>query len=267
MDLNDYWQENKRFLVTVASGALLFGIGSMMIGSWFGDELDRQRRTVASTRGKLTRDAMYTSSDLAAAQDENEALVRTVATLTQASAFAPRPQFLLDPKRGSASNQYFAIVAAVREDLLRQAGRANMRVPEDLGLPALSPTREPDIARYMEALDLVDRVMRMALVAGCERIDKIEIRLDPRLSSREGVGRVETTRVGFTLSGRGAPLVQLLLHSQQTGAEDPDGVPLLGPLLIEKAEMVPARSGSEASLDVTFQCARIGASEPRPGQP
>jgi hypothetical protein len=261
MDLNDYWQENKRFLVTVASGVLVFGIGSMLIGTYFGDELDRQRRSLSSTRTKLARDAMYTPADLSAAQEENEALQKTVDVLSQAAAFRTRPEFVLDPKRGSPSNQYFGVVSAVREDLLRQAGRANMRLPEDLGLPALSPTREPDIARYLESLDLIDRVVRMALVTGCERIEKIEIKLDPRLNSREGVGRVELTRVTFSFSGKGGPLVQLLLESQQPGTRDQNGVPLGGPLLIDKVEMVPARTGSEVGLDVTFACARVAASE------
>ena len=31
MDLNDYWQENKRFLTIVAGGLLVFLIGEMVI--------------------------------------------------------------------------------------------------------------------------------------------------------------------------------------------------------------------------------------------
>jgi hypothetical protein len=264
MDLNSYWQENKRFLLTVAGGVLVFGIGTMLVGKYFGDELERQQRVAANTRTKLAREAMYTPKDLADAQAENEALTRTVDALTKACSFEPRPQFVLDPKKGSPSNQYFAVVSAVREDLLRQAGRANMRVPEDLGLPNLSPTREPDIVRFLEGLDLVDRVVRMALASGCERIDKIEIRLDPRLNSREGVGQIETSRINFTFSGKGAPLVQLLLESQQPGENDANGVPLGGPLLIEKSEMLPTRTGTEAGLDVTFVCARVAVPEKRP---
>jgi hypothetical protein len=264
MDLNNYWQENKRFLLTVAGGVLVFGIGTMLVGKYFGEELQRQQRVAANTRTKLAKERMYTANDLAAAEAENEALQRTVETLTKACSFEARPQFQLDAKRGSSSNQYFAIVSAVREDLLRQAGRANLRVPEDLGLPALSPTREPDIMRYLEALDLVDRVIRMALATGCERIDKIEIRLDPRLNSREGVGQIESSRVKFTFSGKGAPLAQLLLASQQPGGNDVNGVPFGGPLLIEKSEMVPTRTGTEANLDVTFVCARVAVPKVRP---
>jgi hypothetical protein len=203
MDLSNYWQENKRFLVTTACGVIVFAILWMVIDRYFGDDLRRQRSIVTTTTNKLARDAMYAPADLDEAEKEHAALVAAVETLSKASAFAARPQFVLDPARGSPSSQYFAAVSAVREDLLRQGGRANMRLPEDLGLPALSPTREPDIVRYLEALDLVERAVRMALTAGCGRIDKIEIRLDPRLYSRDGVGRIEKTRVLFTLSGAG----------------------------------------------------------------
>jgi len=264
VDLANYWQENKRFLLTVAGGALVFGIGWMVIESSYGNELARQRTVARVTSDKLGKEAMYTASDLTAATAENEKLVAAVDTLTKACSFPTRTQFVLDAKRGSASNQYFAVVSAVRDDLLRQAGRANLRVPEDLGLPALSPTREPDIARYLEALDLVDRVVRMAIATGCERIEKIDIRLDPRLTAREGVGRVERTRVTFTFSGKGSPIVALLSLSQQADVKDTNGAPFGGPLLVEKADMLPARSGAETGLEISFLCARVAASEPRP---
>lgn len=259
MDLNNYWQENKRFLVTVVSGVLVFVIGWMLIGKFFGDELVRQRVVADSAARKLRSDAMYTASDLSTAQTENEALVRSVDVLQKSTAFHARPQFVLDPKRGSPNTQYFAVVSQVREELLKLAGRNNLRLPEDLGLPALSPTRESDIARYLEALDLVDRAVRMALAAQCERIDRIDIKLDPRLTSREGVGNLEKTRIVFALSGKPAPLVEFLALSQQPATTELAG----GPLLIEKSDMLPTRAGSDAALEVTFLAARLVLQEAR----
>src|SRR5262245_40832048 len=99
MDLNDYWQENKRFLVTVAAGALVFGIRTMLVDNVFGDELTRQKSAVASTTRKLRSDPMYTSNDLSSAETEHAALKKAVEALTQATAFHARAQFVLDPKR------------------------------------------------------------------------------------------------------------------------------------------------------------------------
>ncbi len=259
MDLANYWQENKRFVVTVAAGAIVFAVGSMLIGSFFRAELTKQRRAADATARKLRTEAMYTQTDLATAQKERDEIAAAVDVLKSSVAFAPRRDFVIDPARGAASNQYFGTVSRVREELLTLAGRANLRLPEDLGLPALSPTREGEIARYLEALDLVDRAARMAIASGVQRIDRIEIKLDPGLTSRQGVGSIESTRVEFTMSGRPAPLVRFL-EETQSASPDAAGQPA-GPLLIEKAQMQPARTKTdEVGLEVTFVVARVHAS-------
>jgi hypothetical protein len=250
MDLNEYWQENKRFLVSVASGVIVFVTGSMLVNGFFRDALVQQKKSVTSTETKLKNEPMYASSDLTAAEKENEALKRSVEVLSKAVEFEPRAQFRLDPAKGSANNQYFQTVASVREHLLQDCGRGNLRIQEDLGLPALSPTHDPEIARYLAALDLVDRAVRTALAAGIERIDKIQILLDPKLTSRQGVGDLERTRVTFGISGKTSPMVQFLLLSQS-----PKDAPAL---LIEKADIQPALGKvDEAKLDVVFVLAQL----------
>ncbi len=42
MDFNDYWQENKRFLITVGIGLLVFMIGEMILDSVWGEDLRAQ---------------------------------------------------------------------------------------------------------------------------------------------------------------------------------------------------------------------------------
>ena len=251
MDLNEYWQENKRFLVATASGIVVFLVGSMAIDRAFRGELLALQRSSASASAKLRNESMYGPDALLEAEKQNEELKKTVATLTQATAFQSRPGFRLDAKAGAPSNQYFSAVSRVREDLLRAAGRGNLRVPDDLGLPALAPTREAEIERYLEALDLVDRAVRLALEAGVQRIDKIEIRLDPKLASRQGVGELEKTRVEISASGKPAPLVHFVAATQLPRKDS-------GPLLIEKAEIQASRqSAEEAVLQATFVAARV----------
>lgn len=260
MDLNNYWQENKRFVVSVTCGVIVFAVGSMLIDSFFRAELLKERRSADSTAKKLRAEAMYTQTDLSAVQKENEDLAHAVDVLRAAVAFQPRADFVLDPARGAASNHYFATVSRVREELLTLTGRANLRLPEDLGLPALSPTRDSEIARYLEALDLVDRAVRMAIASGVDRIDRIEIKLDPKLTSRQGVGEIENTRVEFVLSGRPTPMVRFLQETQQPGSSGPNAS-AAGPLLIEKAQMQPARTKTdEVGLELTFVVARLSTS-------
>jgi len=253
MDLNDYWQENKRFVVTVASGAILFVIGSMLVDSLFRTQLLKEERAANSTSTQLKNTPLFGSADLERAQQQNEALQRSITQLSAAVEFKLRPRFALDPAKGPASNQYFAIVSSVREELLRAAGRANLRLPEDLGLPALSPTREAEIQKTLEAFDLIERLLRHAIESGVERVDRIEIKLDPRLSSRGGVGTVERTRVTFNAGGAPQPLVRLLLATQARGAD-----PAQQPLVIEKSDLIPSKNKpDEATLEATFCVVRL----------
>jgi len=255
MDLNDFWQENKRFVVTVASGAILFVIGSMLVDSFFKSELQGQERDALAHGNKLRNTPMYGPAELARAQAQNDALLLSIGQLTQAVEFKTRPRFQLDPAKGPASNQYFSTVSSVREELLRAAGRANLRLPEDLGLPALSPTRELEIQKTLEAFDLVERILRLALDSGIERIERIEIKLDPALSSRAGVGEIERTRVTFVASGAPQPLVRLLMASQSPA---PEGAAGLLPLVLQRAELTPARNKpDEAALEAVFCVVRL----------
>lgn len=255
MIFGDWWQENKRFAVITASGVIVAVIGYMLIDKFFASDLRLNQGALSRTRSKLANDKLYVAEQLALLQSDNQKLVEATLALEASVRFVPREMFRSDPKRGAVGNAYFQVVSDVREDLLTLAGRAGMRLPDDLGLPALSPTREPEIERYLEGLDLVDRVSRMALAAGVERVDKLQIKLDPKLHSKDGVGAIERTRVEATLSGRPGPLVQLLLLSQ----EPKNG----GPLLIEKLEMAPARNKTdEATLEIVFVAARLHSAEP-----
>ena len=249
MDFADFWQENKRFVLSVAGGGLALLIGLGLIDRFLGQDLRGAQRSIASATQAL-KNPMYGASQLADAQAENKALRATVATLSEAVAFESREEFRLRDDAGSASSQFFAITSQTRDDLLRQAGRRGLRLPETLGLPGLSPTSEDEIERTLEGFDVVDRVVRLALETGVERIDDMQIRLDPSLGTRKGVGRIERTRIEVTLSGDSAPLVAFLERTQS----DRFGAPLL----IEDFEIVPARrKRSEARLDVKFVACRL----------
>ena len=144
----------------------------------------------------------------------------------------------------STCSQYVERVSAVRDELLRRAGRRKLRLPEDLGLPALAPTRDEEILRHLHALDLIERVVSDAIELGVERIDKIEIKLDPGLYSRQGVGLVESTQVRMKLSGASGPMVDLLARSQS--ADRPA-------LMIDELEILPERNKTQSSrMEVVF---------------
>lgn len=249
MDLNDYWQENKRFVMTVASGLVVFAIGSQIIGSTIGADLKQERGSLARKTTEY-RKSRYLPSDLTLAREENAKLEGVVAELAGRVGFVPRPEFVLDPARGSAGIQYFDEVSRVREGLLRRANRNNVRIVPDLGLPALAPTRDDEIERHLEALDVIDRVLNFAVDEGVSRVEKIAIRLDPGLRSRKGIGRVEKTKVTMKMSGPSGPILRLIAATQapSNGAS----------IIVDSLTMVPERlKTDEAKLEITFLVPRL----------
>lgn len=255
MDASAYWQENKRFVVLVGAGVVLFLVAFAVEGSMFAGPLAAAKREISTHRTAL-RQAQYTASDLATAEQEHEALRQATSTLIEAARFRTREEFVPAASAGPASNHYLRVLTRVREELGQRAGRAGIELDDSLGMPELSPTNESEILRYLEALDLVESVADLALRARVERIEKIQVRLDPALTSREGVGAIERTRVQLSLAGPSLALTRLLAWTQRpaTGGRV---------LAIDKLEMLPARGKKdELRLDVTFVIARVKDLEP-----
>ena len=224
----------------------------LLISKFVGSELRDKRRALDAARRQLER-PMLSRADLDAAQEENEALRAAAGQLAGVVQFAPRERFRLDPS-ASASNRYFATVADLRDELIPLAGRSGLTLPPDLGLPALAPTREEEIERYLDALDVVDRVVRIAIDAGVQRVEGIRIQLDPALLSGRGLGRIERTKVTFELAGPPEPIVRLIELTQVPRAH--------GVLLVHELDARRSRKKrDELSADITFVAARLHALE------
>lgn len=231
MDLDGYWQENKRFVTSVAGGGVAFLVLWWLVDSNLGDNLRRMEARRTRLRSDLA-EPMYANADLERAQSENDALRASVAALREHSDFQARPEFALRPGE-APSSRYVTVVSGVRDTLLQDAGRAGLVVPADLGLPTLAPTREAEIERTLEALDAVERLVRLAIAARVQRIDQIRIRLDSRLLAGKPIADLERTEIEFALSGPSEPIVRLL----ELCAEPVDG----RVLLVRRAEIKDAR--------------------------
>jgi len=257
MNLDDYWQENKRFVMSVLSGVILFFIGTSVIDSVYGSERRSAQSAISRTQRKL-KDPLYSSRDRAQAQEENDELQAAFARLAAAARFEPLADFVLRRDKGSAANQYRRAFANVIEDISTRANRVNLQFDASLGMPKLSPTREEEIERYLEALDLVDQVLDYCILARVDRVDRIQCRLDPGLNDRKGLDRVERTRVQFTLTGSSLAVSSFLAWTQRS-PHDPRQDPRGGrTLVVEDLEIVPSRGRrDEVRCDVTFVVVRL----------
>lgn len=255
MDLNEIWQENKRFITGVVGGGVLFLFGLLAIQSLFGDELQSTRRSKDRLERQLS-ESRYGSSERELARADNDELNAALGELATAVEFSARTDFRLDSAAGSSVNQYHRTVARVREQLLTRAGRANLFLDADLGLPDLSPAEDEEIARYLDALDAIARTVHWSIQAGVERIDDVRIRLDPALGSRKGIGAIERTRVEFEFSGSGQALTELLRATQRPGERGLSGTDQ--PLSVHSLELRPARNRAEKSkLDLAIDLVRL----------
>ncbi|MEO6709516.1 MAG: hypothetical protein ABI054_05405 [Planctomycetota bacterium] len=252
MDLNDFWQENKRYVMSVAGGVLVFFTGVLLINNIFGSELTEQESKRIKANATLNS-ALYSQSDLDLVRAENLKLVAAHEALAKASVFEPRPQFR--PSTGSMANRYFEVVAATRDELLPAAGRVGVPVPENLGLPAISPNKDEQIARTLEGLDIIDRTLRLAFEAGIGRVEDIEIKLDTKLVSGKPLEGLEKTLVTLKMRGTALSLTRLVLMLQSS-PQSRVGV-------LEKAEFVAGGAREDdARLELTLAAVRLHEAKP-----
>ena len=260
MDLNDFWQENKRFVMTSAGGALVFFTGVLLINNFFGSELTDQQRRKTKAEAALAG-PLYAQSDLDLLRGENEKLLAAHAALVEASVFKPRPAFA--PVKGSMATRYFEVTAATREELLALAGRMGIAVAdENLGLPALAPNKDEQIERVLEGLDVVDRTLRLCFQAGLGRIEALDIKLDPRLLSGKPLEGLEKTTVKLKLRGTAASMARLVLLLQRSAEERV--------AVLEAANFLAGGArDDDARLELTLAAVRLHeaiAVEPEPPQ-
>lgn len=259
MDLNAFWQQNRKFVLGLAIGITCAAAGWIAIDAAWGQELARLRGQRGQLQAQIARAGLYTRADQDQAQADKEALERAVATLAGAVDFQTRPAFRVDAAAGSVTNQYHAIVASTQAELMPLASRANLTVDRALGLPALSPTRDDEIERYLQGLDAVDRIVRAAVACELARLDQLEIKLDPALYTRTGTNRIERTQLRVAATGSGHAIARFLRRTQ-----DPAAIAgVTQALLVEEAEVLPVRGNAqEARLTATFVIARLRKDEP-----
>lgn len=254
MNLEAYWQENRTFVLRVAGGFVVFLIALAIIDATVGSAVSSQRRLVTAAQTKLNQPS-FTSADEQMAREDNRALTELLAELEQRVDFAPRDGFRPIDAPVTAG-RYLDAVANVREGLLPLARRRGMVLDPTLGLPEQSPTREEELARYLDGLDVVDRLVRLAVELGVERIEKVRIRLDPGLFGREGLGYVERTKVELSASGRSAPLLALTQRLARLPGQ---------PLFVDSAALEASRQrADEARLELVLLAPRVARSAKTP---
>jgi hypothetical protein len=194
MDFSGIWQEHKTFITLVVAGLLALLIGEVVISEVY--PVDAERKALRRSVSDIRRLEAVERDFLAGAEESNDRYSTRLEAVLARVNFVPREKFLLKPT-GSADIQYFRILSEERELLVELPKTLNISVDNNLGMPELSPTREKDIQRALLVLDVVDRVVGLAIESNLREVSKIE--MIPDLGRRK-TGFVEEMKVGFKVT-------------------------------------------------------------------
>ncbi len=214
MDLNDIWQEHKKFIIAVAAGLLVFLIGETIIGSSYTSKVQASERTLSSQRASL-RQVKPTAKNLREIRDVQSDLAARWQAASEKLIFQSGKRFELRDDEARPDDVYFNVVNEVKREVEEAAERRNIQLPDNLGLPATTPRTREEAKRYLRALDVVQRVVRLAVEADVLAITDIDIpkgatRSKRNRRSRDDADFLERLELRFRVRGSAPSLVRLV---------------------------------------------------------
>ena len=169
MDLQDIWQEHRRWILGVLAGVIVFFAARSIIDSVFGG--DRAVREAQRKAQALMTQEFYQPATRDEILAENDRLVAQVAELREALAFVPSEEFSLIGK--GAPDIYFPAVAArVRGGVLRAAQESGVDF-EDGNLEWPAPALREEIEKTLIGLAAIEAAA-LRLVAAGDRVRALD---------------------------------------------------------------------------------------------
>jgi len=153
VDAQEVWQENKRWILGVAIGVVVFWIGSSVIGGMY--STSAASRKIRQARKKISGQELYPRQALAAARAQRDALDGELAGLETALLFRPLDEFVLDGK-GEPDLHFDQVSRRVKRDLVRRAGSLGVELAEK-NLEWVSPVGD-DIQPTLAALCVLEQI-------------------------------------------------------------------------------------------------------------
>lgn len=214
MDLNDVWQGNKRFILSVGAGFVLLLIGKAIIGSLWGSAGLGQ--SVRSLGTKLRKGEAPRASQLTELQAACTTLDQDLEQLYAKLKFETDPEYLL-PKGGQSPDlTYNEIRSRAHDELVEAAGRRNIDIDETLGLPGFTPSGREAIQRYLRGLNVVEQIVQEGIIAGVRAIPEIEI-TENKGRRKKSDSFIDPLRVRFKVEGSTASIAELVKGLVRSG--------------------------------------------------
>ena len=218
MNLDALWQRHRRFLLGFAGGTLGFFIVLWMLTSSAAGRQESARRAISKSSLDL-RGEMYNENQERDAQQRLTDLRARNAALGTLALPLWRPEFRL-PQGKAPAQHYIELTGDLRQNLIAWALRNNCEVDETLGLPPVSPTQAQQVERVLRGLDVVERVIRLAVNHGARAVDKILIAERNRRPGGSRGAILDLTPVELEVVFEGvspAPFLRALLDESAAG--------------------------------------------------
>lgn len=174
MNFDAFWQTHRRFILGFFGGVVVFFILLAITGGGPEDKFKRSKSSIASTKRKMNANNMYGSGAVRELEERLAALQTRNNDLGRQTLPPFRERFRI-PSGTPASQHYIGLTGELRDELVGWALRSNCDVDDSLGLPPVSPSQPQQISRILHGLDVVDRVVHIAVESGAGEVDKIRI--------------------------------------------------------------------------------------------
>ena len=224
MELEDFWQENKRWILGCCIGLVVFLISWSIIGERYA----ARWTTVNRVYQNLAAEPKYERDELTAAQKDSVELDRIFGELSEAMNYELPGRFDVEGK-GDPELYWTNTYTAVRDELFDAAFDANVEFPED-SFSWSAPIEREEIRRALVRVSLVEHMVRQ-LIAAHETVtdrnfDALGLysigefsgesrgrpgRFRPQRNSRpEPVDQIVEERIGFEFEADNATLHEFL---------------------------------------------------------
>jgi hypothetical protein len=154
MDVGSFVQENKRWLLGIAIGGVVWLVASSVVGSMF---------QVMNSRPKASSDKVWDTASRDAARDEGEKLGAERQKLQQALGFVPSPKYQL-ANNGRPDEYQFTLSNELKKVILAASQRRDVQATDSV-LQWDLPTAIDDIRATVFGLELVDEVQQRLFAA------------------------------------------------------------------------------------------------------
>lgn len=246
MNIDAFWQANKKYILSVLGAVVAFFILRSLIAGPSEDRFDSATRSISRSKLTAGRNATYSASQVRELQAQLAALEANIAVLETNSLPPFRERFQV-PSGVAPAQHYLALTGELRDELIGWALRNNCQVDESLGLATVSPNQPLAIEQNLRSLDVIDRAVRLAIDSGASEVDKIRISQQKRKRNGRNVSPLLVTPVSMEITFQRVsvtPFLRSLLHEQRKG----------NPLGIVALEVLPPNSKSvEQRVVVEFE--------------